>query len=1105
METPLHIANVHNMRLENFHDNSNERPIIVALFSCKNEVVPDCIQNIWMCCAAVQLSRLHNITLKGITVRVQNYNMSSIILRSTTSIHIQSVTSICSSSSSNNNVITNIGILLYEANFVEVTMSSALNCSYGLLLHNTTNSFITSTPESAVSNNGIGIYCEHSANTTIVTQSSLWNSKHGMYFYCTLNTIIINATVTYNGFDGILLSNTNNTSILNPTVVSNGMEGILLSETNYTNISNPNVKQNKNTGIYVINAENTHMTNVSLAHNGISGLSTLSGNILIAHSLHTFICNSAFVAISTQSPGISTDPKSLPAVIMLYNSSLNISACTFSRNSISAVKLFQSNITASGDVIISKNRVLAGTAFILVQNSILTLLENSHIYFIGNHATNTGGVFYIANNVHYRLSSRQIFQTPDILEESTCFLHTEGSRSHKKLVFANNSAEKGGDILYGGQVAYGWDGDMNCLLSFKNISNISQSGLSLITSDPSQVCLCNGTGQPDCLIVADPAPHSIYPGQSINISAVIVGQDFGTVAGSVYAHFLEAMVTGDTPQLDTHQRIQGVTQEKCNQLKYTSFSPGEASETLLILTPDVHDRSVSPEFESSERDQEWQTYYRPPNLNRLIYSNHLVSVNITFLPCPAGFMLTSDPPFKCDCNQMLQGLKGVKCYIQDLTIGRSGLIWLGTLKEGNGTVVTSEYCLFDYCNKENSNVTLSDPDSQCNYNHSGTLCGGCQPGLSLALGSAQCLQCSNKYLALLIPFALAGPALVFFIKLLDLTVSQGTINGLIFYANLVKANEYIFLPQKNINTLTLFIAWLNLDLGVETCFFHGLSAYTKTWLQFVFPLYIWSIAGLIIILAKYSDWVAKVMGNNSVPVLATLFLLSYAKLFRTLITVLSYTMLYSSQGHKAVWSADGNIEYLGPKHAPLFAVAVAVLLFLWLPYTLLLFLGQWLHRCNCRLIDRTLVKLKPFLDSHYGPLKGKHHYWFGTLLLVRVVILLMAALIPTNHASIIVFCSFIFATVLNYFGLITYRNITVAMFDVSFFINLALLCVTHFYTKLAKGNQAVAAYTLIGTAFVQFLGLLTFKVFAILKRSRKIRACLQRRHPAEGQVRERII
>ena len=73
------------------------------------------------------------------------------------------------------------------------------------------------------------------------------------------------------------------------------------------------------------------------------------------------------------------------------------------------------------------------------------------------------------------------------------------------------------------------------------------------------------------------------------------------------------------------------------------------------------------------------------------------------------------------------------------------------------------------------------------------------------------------------------------------------------------------------------------------------------------------------------------MGNNSVPVLATLFLLSYAKLFRTIITALSFTTLSTTHGSKAVWSADGNLDYLGPEHAPLFVVAAATLLFLWLP------------------------------------------------------------------------------------------------------------------------------------------------------------------------------
>ena len=68
--------------------------------------------------------------------------------------------------------------------------------------------------------------------------------------------------------------------------------------------------------------------------------------------------------------------------------------------------------------------------------------------------------------------------------------------------------------------------------------------------------------------------------------------------------------------------------------------------------------------------------------------------------------------------------------------------WVGVIQDDNWsslTVAASEYCSLDYCNEEDINVTISDPDSQCNYNHSLTLCGGCQPGLSLALKSAQCL------------------------------------------------------------------------------------------------------------------------------------------------------------------------------------------------------------------------------------------------------------------------------------------------------------------------------------------------------------------------------
>ena len=419
-------------------------------------------------------------------------------------------------------------------------------------------------------------------------------------------------------------------------------------------------------------------------------------------------------------------------------------------------------------------------------------------------------------------------------------------------------------------------------------------------------------------------------------------------------------------------------------------------------------------------------------------------------------------------------------------------------------IAASQYCPLNYCSTTATKVMLSEPDSQCNYNHSGTLCGRCQHGLSLVLGSAQCLPCSNNYLVLFIPFLLAGPALVSFVKFLDLTVSQGTLNGLVFYANIIQANQYIFLPWRSTHPMTVFIAWLNLDLGVETCFFHGLDAYTKTWLQFVFPLYVWSIAGLIIILSKYSNRLAKLMGNNSVPVLATLFLLSYAKLFRTIITALSYTVLFTSEENsdnlipKVVWSADGNVNYLSYNHLPIFAIAVATLLFLWLPYTLLLFLGQWLHKCNCRLITRLLIKMKPFLDAHYGPLNSRHRYWFGALHLVRAAILLISVLIPSDHSSIVVISTSVSAVLLMFFVSVVYHNSAVSLFNMAFYLNLILFATVIFYIKTSGGDPVGAAYTLIGMAFLQFAGLVIFKLSYLLKKSPKLREWIRVRHPVDN-------
>ena len=63
---------------------------------------------------------------------------------------------------------------------------------------------------------------------------------------------------------------------------------------------------------------------------------------------------------------------------------------------------------------------------------------------------------------------------------------------------------------------------------------------------------------------------------------------------------------------------------------------------------------------------------------------------------------------------------------------------------------------------------------------------------------------------------------VFVLLICKLTVATGTLSGLVFYANIVGANRAIFLPVKSTDAFSVFIAWLNLDFGIETCFYNGI-------------------------------------------------------------------------------------------------------------------------------------------------------------------------------------------------------------------------------------------------------------------------------------------
>ena len=72
---------------------------------------------------------------------------------------------------------------------------------------------------------------------------------------------------------------------------------------------------------------------------------------------------------------------------------------------------------------------------------------------------------------------------------------------------------------------------------------------------------------------------------------------------------------------------------------------------------------------------------------------------------------------------------------------------------------------------------------------------------------------------------------------LNLTVAIGTLNLLIFYANILGASGGTIISSST-KDASVFISWLNLEEGFDICFYQGIDTYWKTWLQLPFLSYV---------------------------------------------------------------------------------------------------------------------------------------------------------------------------------------------------------------------------------------------------------------------------
>ena len=397
-----------------------------------------------------------------------------------------------------------------------------------------------------------------------------------------------------------------------------------------------------------------------------------------------------------------------------------------------------------------------------------------------------------------------------------------------------------------------------------------------------------------------------------------------------------------------------------------------------------------------------------------------VSIEVDIIECPIGFT-QEKASGQCRCEQFLE-TNYVQCNVsvKPFKFLRSGNSWFAYINNTQCTTGTTN-CPFNYCNRSNVSFDITAPDHQCVGKRTGILCGQCQSHLSIMLGSNHCGTCSNWYLFLLPVFALAGIVLVAVLMFLNLSVSVGTINGLLFYANIVHVNESFFFPNGSVPVVSQFISWLNLDLGIEVCLFDGLDGYWNTWLQFAFPAYLFLLMCGIIVGCRYSTWLCRLCGSHAVPALATLFLMSYTKILLTVTNALSTSQLPCNDSILTVWSVDGNIEYSSRKHLVLVVFSTGVLV-LGLAYPILVLCAPLLEKYSYKCIPHRLnfiAKFKPLLDAYGGPYKDKYRFWTGVTLLVR---LFFAVTFSFTSGKLVAINAYIITTVVV--GIFTFWSFT---------------------------------------------------------------------------------
>eukprot|EP00731_Ephydatia_muelleri_P007271 Em0003g1519a len=788
----------------------------------------------------------------------------------------------------------------------------------------------------------------------------------------------------------------------------------------------------------------------------------------------------------------------LNEVDYLHISGLSSSGSDFVGNSPDgAIQAIGTNVHIQGNVSFRHNSGIKGGALYLTSNAQLYFYENCKVEFAGNTATTFGGAVYIQGDRNINIAS----STVSVLV--SCAIHFIANNYNVNVSFSSNHADQSGHSVYATNIYECQLDDGRSVRQtstyevyekyFTILPSPGDSNQTQIMSFPVKVLICSCEGDS----YLNGTYHiTAWPGATVQCYATTVDFVNHTSPSVVYTT-VQALNSFAYPytQLGPQQRVQWSEQE-CTSLEYQIYGL-ENTTVNFFLSTDEGDTSLK-------------------------------SLNITVMlgPCGPGFMLSNDSRGlrTCTCSRFLASF-GVNCDVNLGTVNKTDTTgWIGLLQNGAEALATT--CPLDYCNSNDRAINLQSPNSICNGGREGVLCGRCPAGQSVVFGTIECHLCSDLWLITLGMYAVMGVILIVVLFVLNLTVSQGTIYGLIFYANIIVVNSTIFFGGLNLKFLQVIISFIVLDLGFPLCFYNGMDDATKMGLQFLFPSYLLVLIFVFIVVCRYCvssrpqvsstkfiyllGRVRELTLQRAVNVLATLVYLSYFKLVRAVIDILSYTTINVQNGASVqVWFYDGNIQYLHGVHAILFVFAIATSILFIIPYTVALTIIPIIDKFSeknrlLKWINFKINLIKPMNDAYYAPYNGWRRSWLGLQLLLFIFLLVPSPILGSNNPSLLLFIHVLIVSVFAFIHIqikpfggvlqtnsdkkckaLQHMNIAYNWLDLFYITNYALLAFTVSY-YLSNGSSAaqlqIAVGVLVGiTVFVLFATLFFHTVISCLR------------------------